>query len=545
MKTQSPRILAALALLSLGTTLAPGCDAGPDEGYADSDIEPIGDQAMLRLGAIDLDGPLALLEGEFDVFEEVDADLDESILDGVQVLAISLAEADDEQVAGWTKLAKAAMDRKMNIVLEGATGEQMAEAIGFGLDATAVAVTQAPTGNIRLTVLPDEASNFVDPQLDLSAAPSDEEIDLAELIPPTAEDFLDELGDALHIENPGFRSGSIEGYRYYLVNMVTSQSSMDGSQIVTSDVDFEAELALDVTTNRKVLQVKPVGPGVNVGSLSSDSKYNRGHFLANLRLEFFPFSNGGNIELYAHAPETPSSTTTYTSSTGWSVGYKGTDPSVTYSQADQESTTLSDFSVVNSTVGKHVKWDFGLTQAWNDMYEYPVFQRCRVKGIPSVAKSTLAPKSEAVYRALDTYDGTVGMRMYMLVTMRKLTAGGWPNCSKSHYDKFVSKSLNLYVNFGDVDPIATTDDLLGTYDRLPVANNWHTGTITEIGDGNLRWTNNAGVSWVLTPDFDEGKLFTGPDCPYYTVSGGDAFTLEFSGGEVTGFWFQHEFYTLD
>jgi hypothetical protein len=58
------------------------------------------------------------------------------------------------------------------------------------------------------------------------------------------------------------------------------------------------------------------------------------------------------------------------------------------------------------------------------------------------------------------------------------------------------------------------DELLGDYQRSPILNNWHVGTI-QLGP-QLEWQNLAGVDWNLTDDIARGHLLTGPDCPYYT-----------------------------
>ena len=68
-------------------------------------------------------------------------------------------------------------------------------------------------------------------------------------------------------------------------------------------------------------------------------------------------------------------------------------------------------------------------------------------------------------------------------------------------------------------------DLIGDYRHEPVQNDWHVGTLkseTVNGKPALRWTNKAGTSWVLTPDFAHGLLMTGPDCPYYDADQPDA-----------------------
>ncbi len=77
--------------------------------------------------------------------------------------------------------------------------------------------------------------------------------------------------------------------------------------------------------------------------------------------------------------------------------------------------------------------------------------------------------------------------------------------------KYTSPPAKLYRRIA-------LDDLPGEYRHEPVQNDWHIGRLSrETVDGShvLRWTNKAGVSWVLTPDLAGGALRTGPDCPYY------------------------------
>lgn len=69
------------------------------------------------------------------------------------------------------------------------------------------------------------------------------------------------------------------------------------------------------------------------------------------------------------------------------------------------------------------------------------------------------------------------------------------------------------------------DDLLGEYRHEPMQNDWHVGRLArETVDGHpaLRWTNKAGVSWLLRPDLSVGLLRTGPDCPYFRAGDPEA-----------------------
>ncbi len=65
----------------------------------------------------------------------------------------------------------------------------------------------------------------------------------------------------------------------------------------------------------------------------------------------------------------------------------------------------------------------------------------------------------------------------------------------------------------------TLESLAGHYSVKPPLNDWHTGrlsleTADDGGEPALRWTNAAGVSWLLTPRLETLMLETGPDNPY-------------------------------
>jgi len=91
--------------------------------------------------------------------------------------------------------------------------------------------------------------------------------------------------------------------------------------------------------------------------------------------------------------------------------------------------------------------------------------------------------------------------------------------------------------------------LAGRYQRDPVENGYHSGVIQT---GPLRWSNDAGRSWRLTPDVANGVLLTGPDNPYNDTEAGRAFRIVLRRGpdgdylpEVAGFLFQGELYVRE
>ncbi len=78
------------------------------------------------------------------------------------------------------------------------------------------------------------------------------------------------------------------------------------------------------------------------------------------------------------------------------------------------------------------------------------------------------------------------------------------------------------------------------YDGTKNKNDWHYVTIKAEGS-QLRWSNRAGVSWMLTPRAD-GNLDVGKECPYYTNGHTVCQVVRNSTGSVTsllGPWDEH------
>ena len=104
-------------------------------------------------------------------------------------------------------------------------------------------------------------------------------------------------------------------------------------------------------------------------------------------------------------PHTPNSTTTYTSTTGWSFGVSAgadaegpnADVTASYSQSNQESTTIQDFSVRNVSDAAMSGWEFYYTAVdggrWQDHFTW----NNGPKPIANLAKSTFHMNAEAIY----------------------------------------------------------------------------------------------------------------------------------------------------
>jgi hypothetical protein len=97
-------------------------------------------------------------------------------------------------------------------------------------------------------------------------------------------------------------------------------------------------------------------------------------------------------------------------------------------------------------------------------------------------------------------------------------------------------------------PTAVTSqlaNLIGSYQRLPVQNGAHTGTISfQPGSTTLlQWKNNLGWTLNLTPDLANNVLKTDNTNPYQNIFAPN-FTLAYQGDVLVGFYFIGELYQL-
>ena len=82
-----------------------------------------------------------------------------------------------------------------------------------------------------------------------------------------------------------------------------------------------------------------------------------------------------------------------------------------------------------------------------------------------------------------------------------------------------------------------------------MGNPWHVGDI-QFNGTQLVWRNTANVQWNLFPDLANGRLATGPDCPYFGIPAGRQFEVVLRRNalgdflpQLDGFSFLGEIYT--
>ena len=110
------------------------------------------------------------------------------------------------------------------------------------------------------------------------------------------------------------------------------------------------------------------------------------------------------------APETPNESSTYTSTTGWSVGPKvGADaegPSLSleasYSESNSTTSTIKDFRVRNYSTAAVSNWEYEYSLLADNMWalqKNKLFRWPKVKPLAGLAKSRLTMGNETVYEA--------------------------------------------------------------------------------------------------------------------------------------------------
>jgi hypothetical protein len=77
-------------------------------------------------------------------------------------------------------------------------------------------------------------------------------------------------------------------------------------------------------------------------------------------------------------------------------------------------------------------------------------------------------------------------------------------------DKLITRVQNNVI---DLSASMIMDELLGAYSLDNIGNNWHEAEII-FENGLYYWRNNANVQWQVNPNFEDGILETGSDCPY-------------------------------
>lgn len=432
-----------------------GCDDGDitdaerEEASADLDLEdaaPAREGALRRIGAEFKVLDVAGLGGRAMSAEEA-----RELVAGADGLGLDLRAVDSAALAGWKPLSDAAMELGVPLIIEHVDdSEMLAELIGVGVEADVAMVTTLGPNRYRVRVYGGGGGEaFFEGEDDEPVVPrwSADTISLA----------VDEIGEALR-KGPALaltqathatQATPATGYRYYDFDMAEESFSPVSGQTSSLSMDFEAELVLDPARGKKNVFFRPIGSGQHPGSLISDGSTNRGYYQESQEITIEP--NSSSVSLYAHAPDTENSGSTYTSSTGWAIGVSGSNPELSYSESNETSITLPDFSMVNNTSGATASWRFAMSKSWSDMFKHDAFEKCEVKSLPNLAKSNLAPEFEVLYRADESFSSNVTFDFTKVTLLRRIWRGGDIfTCKKNSNLWTVPRDRTVTIHFGSI-----------------------------------------------------------------------------------------------
>jgi hypothetical protein len=238
---------------------------------------------------------------------------------------------------------------------------------------------------------------------------------------------------------------------------------------------FTVELAAVLEpVKSKYIKITSVGTAVNADPKWDDGR-NRGDFTLLAEIRCYPGTkmtwDKNSIRLpdgwrrIAIAPETPNLTSTYTKTTGGSIGGKGgaevaIDPKITaeleasYSESNSTTDQITDFRVKNFSNAAVCHWQYEYSKViddWTSMFIDEPFRCGRVHGLAGLSKSTMFLRNEAIYEAPEDAQGCqrfifeLGQR-----TARLLENGNWAVMKMNiEYDAEVMWNF-LDVNLGMV-----------------------------------------------------------------------------------------------
>lgn len=406
------------------------------------------------------------------------------ILAGARGIAVDLSQADDADMLSWMPVFDAALELGVPLILEGASdADRVAQAIGFGMEADLLLITGAGAERTVDVLDPaDDAQVDVEGEalplrelyqrLDrdhLRAVARKHGIALAELdrsvaayrdAPLDLRPFKamdggmdtgampDLLTERLLSHEPAPVQKSLPNgstYRYHVnfstaewvvlsipfLDPVTLTWTTLPLQTATLNMDFTIDLVADGLFDEKYAVVRSAGSGVNPGTLFTDGDESRGYFQESLDVWITPKS--GPLHLFTYQPRTTNRQSSYSSWTGYSATTAvQSDGIVTatlgYSEQNVNTQTLSDFGVTDQSIGDVNHWRWELTSVeGNAYYDYEDLVEMGIEGcglyhLPPLAKSTLNPELETIFRVEGDYDGTAKLELKYKLGVRHVTA---------------------------------------------------------------------------------------------------------------------------
>lgn len=248
---------------------------------------------------------------------------------------------------------------------------------------------------------------------------------------------------------------------YYFMNMQPYSYTPPGAtKKANLDVDFEVQLT--ASPQGKFLAVSSAGAGMTTGGLTWDSKGgavkngNRGWYQESAEITIQPTTNTSFVSNYKHAPLGDNTSGTFSSNTGCTWGLSGGLPDLSCSAANATSQTLTDFGVVDQSAGAKTSWKFRMMKsASGHPYNGPTDLANTTWGglydIPNLAKSTMTPEFQAIYRSDKSFTGSVNVGTTVTQQLRHVWSDGKLFVQRIYSAGYSVTSKNaVSVNFGKV-----------------------------------------------------------------------------------------------
>lgn len=447
---------------------------------------------VLTLTDFDRDSVLDQVAGRQDMRDTdlralaaMDRDALVEALRGASGLAVDLSRLDADP-SELRVVARAARDARLPILVENAfDADEMARAFGIGVEAAFVVVDN---GQRRVRILSDDV-------LTIGGGERDAELGLDGRRTPTREDArtLSGTWDAhllatraigiLEYDAAAAYSGTVDSAAWrvgYSGSSVMWFASYDlgnwGFSVVPAyypfaqrdfiDLDLSVSLA-DGTNGKRYLQLQDAGSGVGIYSNSSMLRNgdNDRYFYNDEVTVRIDFGDTSGLEIEDYQPYSPNNSSTYTSTTGWTVsgdgGYGSATGGVSYSSSSSTTRTLSDFGVTNRTDPDGFEWKYAMKKysSPDDLIEtiHSGDRHCHTHSVPTLGRSTFRPEFDAVMSTTTADDGIAhftygttfqasGARIRGCV---KDGLGYVKNVRYSTFERWVTIDTDFAVDLGD------------------------------------------------------------------------------------------------
>ncbi len=238
------------------------------------------------------------------------------------------------------------------------------------------------------------------------------------------------LKDAFAAQNSGDLNDLGDAKKTWWVNMPAVNWTPGDNQQVFTAVDFRVDLFASSVPHTKFLRVTAVGTGAAPGQMAHNDHRHLGWFQDQVLVQFGPRTGdnygNSNVRIYQHSPPNANNVIDVSSTTGFSVGVGadsgGGSANYSYNESQTISTQITDFQVINDTDPDRAQWRYQLHQVGGGTYNFsnpsktlPHRVKCHVEmhQPPTLARQTIQPNAQAVWRADGDFDGTVDYRFYV------------------------------------------------------------------------------------------------------------------------------------